>query len=325
MQNKIMVALSLAIISLFSSQVNAQGAWPERAVKIVVPYPAGPGPADTIARIVGEQLYRQLSQPFIVDNRAGASGNISTDFVVKSPADGYTLLLGAIGPIVINPAIFKGLNFDPLKDLRPVSYVGAEGYVLVANPSVGAASVKELVAMIKERPNRFSFASSGVGSGTHVAAELFQHAAGVKLLHVPYKGGTPGLNDVVSGQVSLTFTTVPMAANFMRTGKLQALAITGSKRAAILPDTPTMAEAGYPEAVFNGWYGFFVPARTPKKIVERIHAQIDLALSEPEVRKKIEDLSIQIQGKTDHEFSDFVRFETERLGRTIRAANISVD
>lgn len=326
MRARLVVALAAALAaSLPFAAVQAQTAWPDKTVKIVVPYPAGPGTSDRMARVLGEKLSKQLGQPFIVDNRPGASGNLGSDFVAKAVADGSTLLLSAIGPIAINPSLFKKLPFDVTKDLQPVAFVAEEPFALVTSKASGATTVKELIAKAKARPDRFSFGSSGVGSGTHVAGELFQRAAGVEILHVPYKGGTATINDVVSGLVTMTFTSLPLAASFHEAGKLNVLAVTGARRSALLPDVPTVAEAGVPGAQFASWYGVFAPARTPKPIVERINAQFQAALRDPEVTKNAEDIGLRLRPMTVAEFSDFVKAETARMQEVVRSANITLD
>ncbi|MCW5653590.1 tripartite tricarboxylate transporter substrate binding protein [Hydrogenophaga sp.] len=325
MKHPFLTALIVATSVVSATHASAQSTWPERTVKIVVPYPAGPGPADTIARILGEKLAKQLGQPFVVENKPGASGNISTEYAVRSPADGYTLLLGAIGPMAINPNIFKSLSFDVSKDLQPVSFVGTENFVLVTGTSTGVTSLKDLVVRAKEKPDAFSYGSSGVGSGTHLAGELFQRAAGIRLLHVPYRGGTSVINDVLAGTIPLNFTSAPLAAIHQKSGKLNVLAVTSNVRTTLLPDAPTMSEAGYPEAQFTSWYGFFVPAQTPKPIVDRIHSQINLALEDPDARKRIADIGLTLRPMTIDGFKSFVKDETARIQGLVRSANITAE
>jgi len=317
---KLTVAAAFACIG--PAHAQTQSKWPERPIKIVVPYPAGPGTADTIARVVGEKLAQQLGQSVVVDNKPGASGNISTDYVVKSPADGYTLLLGAVGPIAINPNIFKNLPFNTAKDLVPVAFVGSESFALVASTNVGATDIKNLALRIKAKPESFSFSSSGVGSGTHLAGELFQRALGVKLVHIPYKGGTQAINDTVAGLVPITFTSAPVAAAFAKAGKLTVVATTGSQRSPSLPAVPTLTEAGFPAVVFTSWYGIFAPANLPRPLVERLHAAVEVSMQDTEVRRKLEEMGISTRAMGIDEFKRFVASETSRLGEIVRAANI---
>ncbi|MBB3179200.1 tripartite tricarboxylate transporter substrate binding protein [Variovorax sp. Sphag1AA] len=319
---KLAVAAALSFMGFAQAQVPPR--WPERPIRLVVPYPAGPGSADTIARVIGEKLETVLGQPVIVENKPGASGNISIDYVVKSPADGYTLLIGPVGPIAINPSIFNDLKFDTAKDLAPVSFVGSESFALVAAANVGATDIRNLTEKIKAKPETFSWGSSGVGSGTHLAGELFQRALGVKLIHVPYKGGTRTINDVAAGLLSITFTSTPIAASFAGTGKLTILATTGTRRSALLPAIPTMSEAGYPGVLFISWYGVFAPANVPPPIVERLHAAINIALQDPEVRGRLARYDIATKPMSIDEFKEFVVSETSRLGEVVRAANIRV-
>ncbi len=317
--------IAAAAVAGTTTGAAAQPAWPDKAVRIVVPYPAGPGPADTIARVLGEKLTKQLNQPFVVENKPGASGNISTEFAVRAPADGYTLLLGAIGPIAINPSLFKSLPFDVSRDLQPVAFVGTENFVLTASPATGLTSLKDLVARAREEPESLGYGSSGVGSGTHLAGELLQRAAGIRLLHVPYKGGTSVMNDVLAGTIPLTFTSAPLAAIHQKAGKLNVLAVTSNHRTALLPDAPTMSEAGYPDAQFTSWYGFFAPAQTPKPVVDRIHAQIQLALEDADVRKRIADIGLTVRPMAVDGFRAFVKDETARIQALVRAAGITAE
>ncbi|NDZ13309.1 tripartite tricarboxylate transporter substrate binding protein [Variovorax sp. WS11] len=290
-----------------------------------MPYTPGPGPTDSVARMVAENLQRRLGQPFIVENRPGASGNISTEYVIAAPADGATVLVGAAGPIAVNPSLFKSLPFDAEKDLAPLAYIGEEMFALVVHPSVNARSLQELLARIKEKPGTFSFSSGGNGAGTHLAGERFRMAAGVDLLHVPYKGGIPALNDVVAGVVPMTFTFVQNAANMAKAGKLNVIAVTGAQRSPLLPDVPTLAEAGLKGAEFTSWYGFIVSGKTPAALAEKMRQAFYAALREPEIRRKVEEQGLRPKEMDAAEFKSFVHKETRRMSEIVRTANITIE
>ncbi len=317
-----------AIVGAFLNAPDATGqtaAWPDKAVRIVVAYPPGPGPSDTISRIVGERLQSKLGQPVLTDNKPGAGGNISTEFVVRAAPDGHTLLMGYAGPVSINPSLYKSLAFDPARDLAPISFVGDEMFALVVHPSVNASNIAELIARMKERPDRFSYASGGIGAGTHVAAELFLKAAGVRILHVPYKGGVAALNDVLAGNVPMTMANVTSAANFENAGKLKVLAVTGSSRSDKLPNVPTLEEAGLAGVRATMWYGFLLSAKTPPHIAERVYAEIESVLSEPEVQKKLGELGLHRKSMTRQAFASYLQAERQNWAAVIGSAGITAE
>jgi len=324
---RLLASISISLITCFVAVgAPAQTAqWPDRVVKIVVPYTPGPGPTDSVARVVAESLQRKLGQPFIVENRPGASGNISSVYVIAAPADGATILVGAAGPIAVNPSLFRSLPFDPERDLTPLAFIGEEMFALVVHPSVGARSLTDLLARIKEKPGRFSFSSGGNGAGTHLAGERFRTAAGVDILHVPYKGGIPALNDVLAGVVPMTFTFVQNAASMAKAGKVNVIAVTGSQRSPLLPDVPTLSEAGLKGADFTSWYGFMVSAKTPQPLAEKMRQALYSALREPEIRRKLEEQGLRPKEMDAAEFKSFLHKETQRMSAIVRAANITID
>ncbi|WP_077002871.1 tripartite tricarboxylate transporter substrate binding protein [Variovorax sp. KK3] len=318
--------LCAAILGLSAATAPAQNAnWPSRAVKVVVPYTPGPGPTDSVARMVAEKLQRKLGQPFVVENRPGASGNISTEFVIAAPADGTTVLVGAAGPIAVNPSLYKTLPFNAERDLAPLAFIGEEMYALVVHPSVEARSLKDLLAKMKDKPGSFSYGSGGNGAGTHLAGERFRMAAGVDMLHVPYKGGIPALNDLIAGVVPMTFTFVQNAASMAAAGKLRVIAVTGARRSPILPDVPTLAEAGLPGAEFTSWYGFMVSAKTPPALAQKMQGAFYEAMRDPAIRQKIDELGLQHREMSADEFRAFVRRETQRMSEIVQRAHITLE
>jgi len=316
--------LLLAILTLASADGIYAQDYPNRPVKLVVPYPAG-GPADVLGRLVIQKLSEAFGVPVIADNRAGANGNIGTDFVAKAQPDGYTMLINT-GATTINAHVYRSLPFDLLRDLGPVTMVAApSGLVMVAHPSLGVGSVKELIALAKQKPGQISFASSGSGSALQLAGEVFSARAGVKLLHVPYKGAGPAFNDLLSGQVQLMFPATVSVMPYINSGRLRVLAQTGASREASLPNVPTLAEEGLGDIDITGWFGIWVPARTPESIVRRLYAEIARALKAPDVRERFAALGVSPSGMSPEEFAEFVREEYERVGKYVKETGMQLD
>lgn len=300
-------------------------AWPPATVKIVVPYPPGPGPTDSAARMVAENLQRRLGRAFIVENRPGGSGNISTEYVLGQPADGATVLVGAAGPISVNPSLYKDMHFDTVHDLAPLAFIGEEMYALVVNPSVKATNLPELLQKIRASPGRFSFSSGGNGAGTHLAGELFARTAGVDILHVPYKGGIPAINDVVAGVVPMTFTFVHTAAQLAQAGKVNIIAVTGPERSATLPRTPTLKELGMPGATFTSWYCFMASAKTPPAVQAQLAKELDTAMADPSIKARIEQVGLEPRQMGRAQLAAFIEAQTKRYADIVRSANIRVE
>jgi tripartite-type tricarboxylate transporter receptor subunit TctC len=287
MRKKLGVAVALAFcFSIVFGIARAQptGAYPAGPIRLVVGVPPG-GNVDTLARVLVRQLETQLPQPIVIDNRGGVSGILGYDIVAKARPDGYTLLSTAF-PLAVNPSLYKSLPYDTAKDFAPITnYVKGAGYLLVINASVPAATVKELIALAKSAPAPLRFSSPGIGNGQHLAAELFALKAGIRLQHVPYKGGGPAMTAVLGNEVQINFPSTAPAVPLIQAGKIRALAFTGSSRVAAMPDTPTVAEAGLPGFEFDaGWHGWFAPAKTPPAVLNRIHAEIVKALQVQQVR-----------------------------------------
>ncbi|SSW68836.1 Bug family tripartite tricarboxylate transporter substrate binding protein [Achromobacter agilis] len=316
------IALALAAgLALCMGPAAAQAPWPSQPIKWIVPYPPG-GSTDMLARLVSHKLGERLGQPVIVENKAGAGGNVGTDFAVKQPADGYTIVMGNIGPISINPALYPDLPYQPQRDLAPVTMLMSVPNLLVVNPALPVRSVQELIAYAKKAPAPMGYATPGAGTSLHLAGELFASSAGLRLTHVPYRGSAPGLNDTVAGHVPMMFDNMPSALQLVKAGKLRALAITSAARSPQLPDVPTMAEAGLPGYEIAGWFGVLAPAATPKPVVERLNKELLAVLAQPDVRDQIGAMGGIIAAEGPAGFGRYIASETEKWGALVRNAQI---
>ncbi|MDQ3445679.1 MAG: tripartite tricarboxylate transporter substrate binding protein, partial [Pseudomonadota bacterium] len=276
---------TVALVVTSGGALAQASAYPDKPIRFVVPYPPGGG-TDVIARIVQDRLRVALGQPIVIDNRGGAGGSIGTEVVAKSAPDGYTVLF-TLSSHTINPAIFSKLSFDTARDFEPVGTVCSLPQILVANPQFPANTVQQLLAMAKEKPGSLSYASVGNGSPGHLAGEMMKIRTGTQMTHIPYRGGGPAVTDVVSGQVPLLWVSIPAAAQFVKQKQLKALAVSTLKRSAAFPDVPTMQEAGISDFEVDSWYAMFVPAKTPRAIVDRLNAALNTVLKEPEIREKL--------------------------------------
>jgi len=320
---KITIKFFAGFISLLLAGFVAAQAYPNRPVRVVIPYPPG-GPTDIVARVLFLQVSEATGQQFILDNRAGAGGNIGAEVVAKSPADGYTLLIGTTAH-AINMSLFKNLNYDVLKDFAPVSLLTQGPLVLVTHPQSPANSVKELIELAKTKPGGLNFASSGNGQSTHLSAELFNTMAGIKMSHVPYKGSAPALTDLVSGQVDLMFDTTLSAMPFVRSGKLKALGLTSPVRSAAAPDVPTISESGLAGYEVFAWNGVFVPTGTPKVIIQQLNEHIRKAMLLPSVKDKFTAQGFAASWNSPENFSLFLKNEVDKWGRTVKASGATID
>jgi len=298
---------------------NAQP-YPSKPIRIIAPSGAG-GPVDVICRAVSQGLAEVLGQQFVVENRVGAAGLIGTEIVVKSAPDGYTLLFGFSGPLAIVPNLNPNTPYDPQKDLVAVSQVAAAPYVLLVHPSVPAKSVKQLVALAKTRPGKMNFGSGGTGVGIHMAGELFKVAAGVNIVHVPYKGAAPAMTALMAGEVDMMFNGMSPAIPHIQSGRVRALAVGGAKRSSLLPDLPTVKEAGF-EFNTEGWYGVLVPRGTPQPIVTRLHEAIVRALASSELKGTLTKMAVEPVGGSPAEFARQIRDESAVWAKVIKAAGI---
>jgi tripartite-type tricarboxylate transporter receptor subunit TctC len=302
----------------------AQGAWPARPVRVVVPF-APAGATDILGRLTATELGNALGQSFVVENRAGAGGNLGSDLVAKSPPDGYTLLFGAAGNIGINPSLFANMPYDPARDLAPVSLIAEVTNILVVHPSVNARSVQELIALGRTTPGGLVYASSGNGSTIHLSAELFASMTRLPMTHVPYRGSGPAMADLLAGRVALMFDNLPSALPHVREGRLRALAVTAARRSPMLPDVPTIAEAGVPGYEATSWFGLFVPAGTPRDIVERMAREMAAFARRTEVAERIRALGAEPVTNTPDEFAAMVRAEIDKWGAVVRASGARAD
>jgi tripartite-type tricarboxylate transporter receptor subunit TctC len=301
----------------------AQEAWPSRAVRVVVPFAAGGG-ADVVARAVAQRLTAQVGQQFVVDNRPGGAGNIGTDHVAKSAPDGYTLLL--TGPShVINAHLFRTLPFDPRRDFAPISLLTSAPYVLVASPDLPARNLQELIAMARARPGALSYGSAGNGTAGHLAMELIRAAAGIDMVHVPYRGSPPVLTDLMAGRLAVAFDNVLSSAPHLEAGKLRALAVSGSRRAPALPAVPTVAESGLPGFDVQVWQGALFPAAVPAAIVNRLSAEMRTAMQSPELQARMRELGAEAIGSSAAEYAAFLEADDRRWGEGVRRSGARVD
>lgn len=295
--------------------------YPAKPVRIIATYPAG-GLSDVMARLAGQILTDALGKPFIVENRPGASGVTGTDYVAKSPADGYTLLMGSFGPMTTAPALTANLSYAPAKDLTGVVIMSQVPNVFAVHPSVPAKTVPEFIALAKAAPKPMSVAISGIGGTTHLLTEMFKQKAGIDLLNVPYKGTAPALNDFVGGQVQVDFENLPTILPHIKSGRVRALAAASKSRMAQLPELPTFAELGYPEVEISAWHGLLAPAGTPRDVIALINKTIVAALRLPATVERLRDMGVEVVAGTPEEMDAFLRVETVRWGKLIRDANI---
>ncbi len=307
-------------LALAASCALAQD-YPDKPVRLVVPFPPG-GSVDLVARLVGKSLQDALQQPFIVENKPGASGNIGAAYVAKAPADGYTLLVGSAGVFAANQFLYANPPLDPLTAFAPIMRIVDQPNILVVGNASPARNVRELIALAKARPGKITFGTASVGSAQHFSTEIFMQQAGIDLLHVPYKGGAPALVDLMGGQIDMLFDTSPTALPYAKSGKLRALAITSRQRSPLLPDVPTMREAGLPEFEVVTWTGIAAPAGTPPAVVDKLNAAIKAALQGP-LRKQLEETSLIPVGDSPQAFAAFMRQDAEHYARLVRAARIT--
>ncbi len=322
----LMGACTLAAAGLLPAAAMAQpdAQWPAKPIKWVVPFPPG-GAMDVIARTLGEKAGRTLGQPFVIENRPGAGGNIGADAVAKSPADGYTIMITSIG-MATNKALYPRLSYDPVKDFAPISLLAIVPNVLVVNTAKTTdKSVADVIAHAKRDPGKLTYASAGNGTSIHLAGEVFASMAGLNLLHVPYKGSGPAVTDMLGGQVDLMFDSITSARPHIQAGKLRALGVTSAKRSATLPDVPTIAEAGVPGYEVSPWFAVFAPAGTPAAIVNKINAALIDAMKQPDTVAKFETIGAEPIGTTPQQLATHLDKELARWGALIKERNIRMD
>ena len=321
----LLAALATSITATLPGAVLAQAAsYPNKPIRIIVPFAVG-GIADTFGRTIGIKLTEAWGQPVVIDNRTGAGGNIGADLVAKAPPDGYTLVMGNNGTHAVNVSLFKTIPFDPIKDFVPVAHVlEAEG-LLVVNPSIKANSVREVLEMARAQPGKLSYASGGLGTTSHLAGELFKSTGKVDIVHVPYKGNSPAIADLLSGQTQMSFATMPTVLPQVKAGKLRALASIGLARTVALPDVPTVAESGLPGFEVSNWIGLFAPAGTSPEIVAKLNAEVQKIMRSPDVQKRLETEGARFIPTTPGQFASFQRDELAKWAKIIKDANIKAE
>ena len=313
--NLLLLAVACAALPGFAQQ------FPSRPVRLVVPYPPG-GANDIVARLLAPSMGAQLGQNVVVDNRGGANTIIGSELVATAAPNGHTILIIAAGH-AINPSLYHNLPYNTARDFAPIALVGDGAYVLVAHPSLALASSADLIALAKSKPGQIAYASSSIGNLTHLAAELFNSLAGIKLLHVPYKGGNPAMLDLLGGRVSVFFSTVAVARPHLQTGRIKGLGVTTARRSLALPDVPTIAESGLPGYAVSGWYGLVAPAATPKAAIGRLHSVVQVALRQTEIREKLLGVGIEVVDATTARFGELITAELAKWDKVVKPLGIT--
>ena len=299
-------SLAFAISAFFAGNAARADDYPSHPIHLIVPYSAG-GSADATARVIANQIGKATGQTIVVENRGGSASIVGTEFVNKSDPDGYTLLLGQSGPISINPAVYKNLPYDPVRDFAPISLTSTYPYIMVVNRSLGVKTLQEFVALAKSKPGALNYGTTGVGASNHLLTELFDLKAGIKMTHIPYRGTALAVADLVAGQVQVVFSDPISALQLVHSGMLVALAVTSKDRSPVAPDVPTIAESGYPGFDIVAWHGILAPAKTPPEIVNKLNAEIVQALKNPETKAQLENQAIQVVGSSPQEFASFIK------------------
>ena len=316
--------VALLLLAFFGTGTAWAQGYPNRPIKLVVPWPPGQA-TDITARIIAEKIAPVLGQPVVVENRAGAGGVVGTEAASRALPDGYTLLMGSSGPMTISPSVQK-VSYDPQKDFTPISLVQTGQYVLLVNPSLKVNSVNELIALLTANPGKLSYSSAGTASTQHLCLELFNFMARVKAIHVPYKGSAPSLTDLVGGQVTYTMDTVTAVVTHVKSGRLRGLAVSKAKRSSVFPELPTIAEAGnLPDYDMSGWIGLLAPAGTPREVTDRLSAEVRKIVQAPDVSERMVGLGMEPMGNTQEEFAEFIRQQHARYAAIVKQANVRVE
>jgi tripartite-type tricarboxylate transporter receptor subunit TctC len=316
------LAVALAAQCLAGAALAAD--YPSKPIRLVVPYAPGGG-ADSVARIVAKKVSENIGQPIVIENKGGAGSILGTDIVAKAEPDGYTLLLGQSGPISINPAIYKSLPYDPVKDFAPITMTTAYPYILVVNAELPAKSLQEFVALAKSKPGAMNYGSTGVGAANHLVAELFNSKAGLKMTHVPYRGTALAVGDLLGGQLTMVFGDPISVLAHIKSGKLRALAVTSLERSPVAPEVPTVAESGYPGFEALAWHGILAPAKTPPAVVKKLNEEIAKALGDPATRDLLVNQAMQTVGSTPEAFAAFIQNDIATWKAVAAAANVTVE
>ena len=324
MKARTVLRAGFAALLALAGAAAAQGHFPSRPITIVVGFAAG-GATDTAARIIARKLSENLGVSVVVDNRAGAGGNIAHQQVANAAPDGYTILLGSVGPLAVAPHLVKDLPYDPQKDLAPLTMGVMFPNILVVNPSVPAKTLQEFVALAREKPGTLEYGSTGVGSAANMAGELLKQRAKIDLTHVPYKGGGPAMPDILGGRIASYWSPPSTVLPYIQSGKLRPLASSGAARSPVLPDVPTVAESGFPGFEASNWYAFVAPGKTPPEILDRLNAELVKVLNTPDIREQLLQHGLEPRPGTREELAAYIRKETETWGKVIRAANIKAE
>jgi tripartite-type tricarboxylate transporter receptor subunit TctC len=317
------IHLTMAAAAFAAAGACAQS-YPAKSIRFVAPFPPG-GPADILARTIGQSLAESWGQQVVIDNRAGAGGNIGSELVAKAPPDGYTLLMGFVGTHAINGSLYRDMPFDPVRDFEPVALVAMVTIILVVHPSVPVKSVKELIALARQRPGELTFGSPGNGTPQHLAGELFNTQTGVKMSHIPYKGAVPALTDLLGGRLSLIFSSMPPALPHVQSGKLRALGVTSGTRSHAAPDVPTIAQSGLPGYEVINWYGVLLPAKTPREIVAKLNAEIVRIMQLPAVKERLAAQGAETFTSTPEKFATYIKAETEKWAKVVKFSGAKLD
>ena len=324
-QTALALSLTLALTATAAPAASPADTYPSRIVKMIVPFPAG-GTTDIFARYIGDRLAKAFGHNFVIDNRGGAGGNIGSDAVAKADPDGYTLLVGTVGTHAINSSLYTRMTFDPVRDFAPVAFLAGVPNIMEVNPkNVKATTVQEFIAEAKAAPKKLSFASSGNGTSIHLSGEMFKQMTGVELVHVPYRGSAPAVNDLIAGQVDVMFDNLPSSIEQVRGGNLRAIAVTSAKRSAALPDVPTIAESGLPGFDASSWFAIFAPAKTPPEIVAKLNAEVLKALADPELQKRFADIGGEIRPYKPDELAAFVKAEIEKWAKVVKTSGAKIE
>jgi len=323
MQSLLAFAVSCAMIAVACAQAPSKANYPNRAIRLVLPFPPG-GATDIMARKIGQKMSYEWGQQVVIDNRAGAGGNIATELVARAVPDGYTLLFAASAQLAVNPSLYAKVPFDPIKDFAPVSLAGSVPNILVAHPSLGVKNLKELIALAKARPGQLNYATAGAGSTAHLSVELLKMETGIDIVHVPYRGAAPGVTDVLSGQVPLMMVSMPSVLGHVKIGKLRAIGMTASKRSEAAPDVPTFAET-IPRFESSAWYGMLAPAGTPQDIVDKLSDEVRSILRQADVKEVLAAQGIEIIASTPPEFAAYIKTELTKWAAVVRKSGARVD
>ena len=321
LSRRALAALALCALAPFTAHADT---WPAKPIKVFVPFPAGGG-TDIVARDVTNKITNSLKWTFVIDNKPGSGGNLGIDAAAKSPADGYNLVIGQTSNLAINPTLYPKLPYDPVSDLTPIGLIGNSPLVLVVGTNSPYRTLADVVAAAKAKPEAINYATSGNGTVAHLATELFQREAGVKLTHVPYKGAAQGLTDVMSGQVQLYMSSVPTLIGHIKSGKLRAIAITSAKRTDDLPQVPTVAESGYKGFEAVTWFGLLGPAKLPAPVLATLNTELNKALASPDLRKKLEDQGLDVTPSTPDQFGKLIRADITKWGRVVKESGAKAE